>query len=192
MSITRTVRVGALIAGAAVGLLSQLSFPPVAAFAASGTAIVTSISRDLVSSQVPVSGIGCSSATGQPNTAQLFLRPPGASSDIVFSGSASVQQSSGRFSGFVTVPSDAPAGSTFTVSAQCTEQGQPAGVESARIPLPAPGQAYMSFDQGGLPGQPNPNPTVVTTTIAPQTSGDSSGTTTGRATPIARQPQFTG
>lgn len=97
----------------------------------------------------------------------------------------------GNLTGSLTVPVNAVAGSIYTVSAQCTEPGQPAGVESRRIPLPAPGESFMSFDQGTLPMPSNSSTTVATTTTIPRTS-TIGGSTTGRASPIPRQPQFTG
>lgn len=131
-------------------------------------------------------------SSGRPNTAvQLFLRGPGSSTSVVFSGPGTVQPD-GSFSGFVTVPSNAVAGSTYKVSAQCTEQGQAAGLESEGVPLPPPGQGYTSVDREGLPGPTTPSTTVATTTTTAHTAGHTASTTTSRATPIVRQPQFTG
>lgn len=179
------------LAAGAAAVVAQVAFPPVPSLAATG-AIVTSISRDAVSTQVPVSGVGCHTSSGRPNTAaQLFLRGPGASTSVVFSGPATVQPD-GSFSGFVTVPSNTGAGSTYKVSAQCIEQGQAAGVESAGVALPPPGQGYMSFDQEGLPVPPSSSTTVAPTTTAPHTPTGTGVATTRRATPIVRQPQFTG
>jgi len=178
------------LATGAATVVAQVAFPPLPSLAATG-AIVTSISRDAVSTQVPVSGVGCHTSSGRPNTAaQLFLRGPGASTSVVFSGPATVQPD-GSFSGFVTVPSNAGAGSTYKVSAQCIEQGQAAGVESGGIPLPPPGQGYMSFDREGFPVPPSSSTTVAPTTTAPHTSIGMAATTS-RAIPIVRQPQFTG
>ena len=56
-----------------------------------------------------------------------FSGPPECS--VVFLGAATVQPN-GNFSGVVTVPSNVAAGSTFKVSAQCTERGQAAGTEA--------------------------------------------------------------
>lgn len=169
---------------AAIVVLSQFAFLPMPAHAASGTAFINGIRRDPGSTQVPVTG-GCLATNGRQHTAQLFLRGPGPSTNVVFSGAATVDPF-GNLTGSVTVPADAVAGSTFTVSAQCTEPGQVAGVESARLPLPSPGQSFMSFDQNGLPGPPTSSTTVTTTTRG------TGGTTTGRAAPITKQPQFAG
>jgi len=163
---------------------------PVAAVAASGTAIIDGISRDPISPLVPVMG-NCLPTNGR-TTAQLFLRGPGPSTSIVFSGPATVD-AFGNFKGSVTVPTNATAGSSYNVSAQCTDQGQAAGPESAGIPLPPPGQGFMSFDQRGLPGPPTSTTTVTSMRTTPQAPQRvPAGTTSGRATPITRQPQFTG
>ena len=174
----------------AVGLSMILgALVPVAASAASGTAVISGIRRDTTSTVVPVTG-SCLATNERQNTAQLFLRGPGPSTNIVFSGPAIVDLFGNLF-GSVTVPTNAAAGSTFTVSAQCTEPGQPAGVESRRIPLPAPGESFMSSDEGTLPVPSSSSTTVPTTTTIPRTS-TTGGSTTGRASPIPRQPQFTG
>jgi len=175
--------VGALILG-----LEALT--PIPAIAASGTAIIDGIRRDAGTSLVPVTG-SCLPTSGR-TTAQLFLRGPGSSTNIVFSGAASVD-AFGNLTGSVTVPTNAVAGSTYKISAQCTDQGQAAGPESAGIPLPAPGTAFMSFDQRGLPVSPSSTTTVAATTgTTAQTPAGTAGATTSRAMPITRQPQFTG
>ncbi len=170
-------------------LLGLVVLTPVPAIAASGTAIIDSIRRDPVSSLVPVGG-NCLPTNGR-TTAQLFLRGPGSSTNIVFSGAASVDPF-GNLTGSVTIPANAVAGSTFKVSAQCTDQGQAAGPESAGIPLPPPGTEFGSFDQRGLPVPPSSTTTVPTTGATPQPPRGTAGATTSRATPITRQPQFTG
>lgn len=174
----------------AVAVLVVLVVPtPVAAVAANG-AFIDSISRDTTSLLVPVTG-GCFSTSGR-TTAQLFLRGPGPSTSIVFSGSATVDAFE-NLSGSVTVPSNATAGSIYKVSAQCTDQGQAAGPESVGILLPPPGITSMITDQRGLPVPPSSTTTVTSMRTTPQTPPRGpAGTTTGRATPITRQPQFTG
>ncbi len=170
--------------------LGLVVLTPVPAIAASGTAIIDGIRRDATSTLVPVTG-SCLPTNGR-TTAQLFLRGPGPSTSIVFSGAATVD-AFGNLTGSVTVPANAVAGSTYKVSAQCTDQGQAAGPESAGIPLPAPGTSFMSFDQRGLPVPSTSSTTVVATTgTTPRTPTGTAGATTGRATPITRQPQFTG
>jgi len=173
-------------------LLGLVALTPVPAIAASGTAIIDGIRRDPGSSLVPVTG-SCLPTDGR-TTAQLFLRGPGSSTNIVFSGAASVDPF-GNLTGSVTVPANAVAGSIYKVSAQCTDQGQAAGPESTGIPLPAPGTAFASFDQRGLPVPPSSTTTTTvgaTTGATPQTPRGTAGATTSRATPITRQPQFTG
>lgn len=174
---------GALILG-----LDALS--PIPAIATSGTALIDGIRRYAGSSLVPVTG-SCLPTNGR-TTAQLFLRGPGSSTNIVFSGAASVDPF-GNLTGSVTVPANTVAGTTYKISAQCIDQGQAAGPESTGIPLPAPGTAFMSFDQRGLPVSPSSTTTVVATTgTTAQTPAGTTGVTTSRAMPITRQPQFTG
>ncbi len=185
-----TVRKMWALPSAGALLLGLVALTPVPAIAASGTAVISGIRRDTTSTVVPVTG-SCLATNERQNTAQLFLRGPGPSTNIVFSGPAIVDLFGNLF-GAVTVPTNAAAGSTFTVSAQCTEPGQPAGVESRRIPLPAPGESFMSFDEGTLPGPPS-STTVTSIQTTPQLPPrGTTGTTTGRASPITRQPQFTG
>lgn len=190
MPMSKKIRVLATGVGALAAAMTQVVLVPATAHATSGTAIISGITRDPVSTRVLVTG-SCLATNGRLNTAQLFLRGPGPSTDVVFSGPATVD-AFGNLSGSVTVPASGVAGSTYTVSAQCTEPGQPAGVESRRIPLPSPGESFMSFDEGTLPMPSSPSTTVATTTTIPQNSRTTGGSTTGRATPIARQPQFTG
>ena len=98
----------------------------------------------------------------------------------------------GAFTGIVTIPFNAVIGSTYKVSAQCTEQGQSPGVESTGVvltvtrnrPNPAPvppGTETATFDQS-QPGTASPSGTTRT----------SPTNTTGRANPISAQPKFTG
>ncbi|MDQ2826103.1 MAG: hypothetical protein M3Y04_03930, partial [Actinomycetota bacterium] len=112
--------------------------------------------------------------------------------NIVFSGAASVDPF-GNLTGAVTIPANAVAGSTYKVSAQCTDQGQAAGPESEGVLLPPPGTEFGSFDQRGPP-VPSISTTIVgaTTGATRRTPRGTVGATTSRATPITRQPQFTG
>jgi len=185
-------RIVGLSVGAAA-VVARVVFPVMPALAASGTAIVTSIRQDTVSPQnvvVPVSGTGCVTPNGSTNTVQLRLRGPGAATNVV-SLTTTPASPTGAFDGMVFIPFvGAVPGSTYKVSAQCIEQGQPPGTESVGIPLMVafpsptpPGQAVTIVEGpafgGNAPGQAG----------STQTSG---GATTGRATPIAAQPKFTG
>lgn len=167
------------------------------ASAISGTATVTSLNpdRDFFPGQVlQVGGSGCITPNGLPNSAQVILRGPGGSTAVVsvseFPTPALVAPN-GTFSGIVTIPFIAAVGSTYKVSAQCTEQGQPPGPESAGLvltvtrgrpaPTPVPpGTEFGTFDQS-RPG-----------TAGPATRGNGRAATTGRASPISAQPRFTG
>lgn len=186
----RTLRKMWALPSAGALVLSLVALTPVPAMAASGTAIIDGISRDTTSTLVSVTG-SCLPTNGR-TTALLFLRGPGPSTNIVFSGAASVDPF-GNLKGSVTVPANAVAGSTFKVSAQCTDQGQAAGPESAGIPLPAPGTSFGSFDQRGFPVPPSSTTTVTSNLTTPQLPPrGTAGATTSRAMPITRQPQFTG
>ncbi len=175
---------------AGVLLVVLVVLTPVAAVAASGTAVIDGISRGTTSPLVPVTG-SCLPTNGR-TAAQLFLRGPGPSTSVVFSGPATVD-AFGNFKGSVTIPTNATAGSTYKVSAQCTDQGQAAGPESTGILLPPPGISSMISDPRGLPVPPSSTTTVTSMRTTPQLPPRvPAGTTTGRATPITRQPQFTG
>lgn len=182
----------------AVAAMALVAFPVSQASASSGQATVTSLNpaSDFSPGRVvEVGGTGCITSNGLPNAAQVILRGPGASTNAV-SVSAfptpALVTATGTFSGIVTIPFTAVIGSTYKVSAQCTEQGQSPGGESIGIvvtvtrnrPNPAPvppGTETGTFDRS-QPGTASPS---VTTRTSPST-------TTGRANPIAAQPKFTG
>jgi len=182
----------------AVAAMALVAFPVSQAAASSGTATVTSLnpaSDYFPGRVVEVGGTGCITSDGLPNAAQVILRGPGASTNAVsvsaFPTPALVTPT-GTFSGIITIPFNAVIGSTYRVSAQCTEQGQSPGVESTGVvltvtgnrPNPAPvppGTETGTFDQS----QP-------VTTSPSGTTRNSPTTTTGRANPISAQPRFTG
>ncbi len=181
-----------------VAAIALVAFPVSQASASSGTATVTSLnsaSGFFPGQPVQVGGAGCITPNGLPNAAQVILRGPGALANAV-SVSAfptpALVTATGTFSGIITIPFVAVVGSTYKVSAQCTEQGQPPGVESTGVvltvtrnrPNPAPvppGTETGTFDRS-QPGTASPS----------GTTPNSPTNTTGRANPISAQPRFTG
>lgn len=190
MSERQMMRTVVLVATAIA--VAQMGTTP-AALAASGTAV---ISLNPVSGPAgisfPVLGGGCISASGVAHTARAFARGPGASTTIVSQAPAGPlppippglpQLPPGSFAVPLQIPPDAATGSTYRVSAQCTEPGQPPGPESASSIFTVSGPAVIEPVTTGATGGVGTNTGV----LLPPT-----GTTTGRAAPIVRTPSFTG
>lgn len=191
MSKRRMMRTVVLLATAIA--VAQMGTTP-AALAASGTAV---ISLNPVSgpagTRFPVIGGGCISASGVAHTARALARGPGASTTIVSQAPAGSpppvlppgvpQLPPGSFSVPLQIPPDAATGSTYRVSAQCTEPGHPPGPESASFIFTVSGPAVIEPVTTGATGVAGTNTGV----LLPPT-----GTTTGRAAPIVRTPSFTG
>ncbi len=186
------MRTVALVATAIA--VAQMGTTP-AALAASGTAV---ISLNPVSGPAgtgaPVIGSGCISASGVAHAARVLARGPGASTTIAAQAQAPPflppippgvpALAPGTFFVVLQIPRDAATGSTYRVSAQCTEPGQPPGPESASFIFTVSGPAVIEpVTTGGTGGLAGTNTGV----LLPPT-----GTTTGRAAPIARAPSFTG
>ena len=179
------------VAAGTFAVVAQVVLPAAPALAASGTATITRLvpASGPAGTAITAFGAGCVT-NGVVNSAEVLLRGPGASTTVVFRRGAFVgdQRTTpslalGTFMGQAVVPTNAVTGSTYTVSAQCTEQGQPPGPESAGVvfTVTAPGTDAPA-DTGGT--------TRVATTTGASTTG--AATTTGRATPIPSQPRFTG
>ena len=189
------------MAAGTFAVVAQVVLPGAPVLAASGTATITRLvpASGPAGTAITAFGAGCVT-NGVVNSAEVLLRGPGASTTVVFRLGAPVngQQTApsitpGTFLGQAVVPTNAVTGSTYTVSAQCTEQGQPPGPESAGVvfTVTAPGTVPPA-DTGGTTR-------VATTTGATTTGAATTGaaitgaaTTTGRATPIPSQPRFTG
>lgn len=180
-----------MVAGAVI-VVTQIALPTALVLAASGTATVTNVSPANGPAGIPVLVAvgGCVTPNGMPNTARVFVRGPGASTAIVSQAVAGVPPPPppgvsplppGSFSASLITPIDAAIGSTFKLSAQCTEQGQAPGPESGGVVFTVTSAALSSS---------GPTTGIAGTTTGMATSPG--GATTGRATPITQTPRFTG
>ena len=189
------------VAAGTFAVVAQVVLPAAPALAASGTATITRLvpASGPAGTAITAFGAGCVT-NGVVNSAEVLLRGPGASTTVVFRRGAFVgdQRTTpslalGTFMGQAVVPENAVTGSTYTVSAQCTEQGQPPGPESAGVvfTVTAPGTG-ATVGGTDAPADTGGTTRVATTTGAVTGAVTGAATTTGRATPIPSQPRFTG
>ena len=187
------------IAAGTFAVVAQVVLPAAPVLAASGTATITRLvpASGPAGTEITAFGAGCVT-NGVVNSAEVLLRGPGASTTVVFRLGAFVgdQRTTpslalGTFMGQAVVPENAVTGSTYTVSAQCTEQGQPPGPESAGVvfTVTAPGTGATV---GGTVAPAVTGFAVPGGTTSVATTTGVAATTTGRATPIPSQPRFTG
>ena len=197
------------MAAGTFAVVAQVVLPGAPVLAASGTATITRLvpASGPAGTAITVNGAGCVTNGVANISAEVLLRGPGASTTIVFRRGAFVNDQRtassfalGTFLGQAVVPENAVTGSTYTVSAQCTEQGQPPGPESAGVvfTVTAPGTG-ATVGGTDAPADTGGTTRVATTTGAAITGAATTGaaitgaaTTTGRATPIPSQPRFTG
>jgi len=142
---------------------------------------------------VLVMGTGCITPGGSPNTVQLILRGPNSSTPVTqFVPNTASVEAGGTFQGLIATPLNAPVGSTYLLSAQCTEQGQPPGPESAGVPLTVTRMLSIPTITG-IPVTAGGGLTGTGTGLSGPTTGVTGGTgTTGAALPIPARPNFTG
>ena len=197
-----SMKMRAMAAGT-FAVMAQVVLPAAPVLAVSGTATITRLipASGPAGTEITAYGEGCVT-NGVPNSAEVLLRGPGASTTVVSRLGAffpppqvSPSLAPGSFLGLAGVPTNAVTGSTYTVSARCIEQGQPPGPESAGVvfTVTAPGTGIAVPDRttsvATTTGVSATTRAATTTGVATTTGA---ATTTGRATPIPSQPRFTG